>query len=203
MYICIYVFSSVPSFALVFAAVLGNECSPIPLPPLVVGYEHEWMSVSPLCLPHWVSIRLCLMNVRMIVYVCTYVHTYVPVHPGTYVCAYAHAPRVLYVRNVCVMYNMFSSVCTYACASLCLLALHAFVDCSLQSHSVSFLQDSMMFEPYSCKKDLLYIAFVPESHKLVSTSQAYFKEMSVTYEVRTKKCVFICSKACLGSQPEL
>ena len=56
----------------------------------------------------------------------------------------------------------------------------------------------MMFEPYSCKKDLLYIAFVPESHKLVSTSQAYFKEMSVTYEV-WRKSVYLFRDMCRKS----
>lgn len=56
----------------------------------------------------------------------------------------------------------------------------------------------MMFEPYSCKKDILYMVFVPDHHKLVSTTQAYFKEMSVTYEVQSlsvcnvQKCVFVC-----------
>ena len=49
----------------------------------------------------------------------------------------------------------------------------------------------MMFEPYSCKKDLLYMVFVPESHKLVSSTQAYFKEMSVVYEVWRVTSVFL------------
>ena len=57
----------------------------------------------------------------------------------------------------------------------------------------------MMFEPYSCKKDLLYMAFVPESHKLVSTTQAYFKEMSVTYEVQRNVCLLMCRGMCVKS----
>lgn len=36
-------------------AALGDECSPLPMQPIVVGYDHEWLSVSPLTLPAWVS----------------------------------------------------------------------------------------------------------------------------------------------------
>ena len=54
----------------------------------------------------------------------------------------------------------------------------------------------MMFEPYSCKKDLVYMAFVPDHHKLVSTTQAYFKEMSVTYEVQSVVCLQ-CAELCV------
>lgn len=32
---------------------LGDECVPLPMQPVVVGYEHEWVSVSPLSLPIW------------------------------------------------------------------------------------------------------------------------------------------------------
>lgn len=37
------------------AASLGDECQPLPIKPVVVGYDHEWLSVSPLALPSWVS----------------------------------------------------------------------------------------------------------------------------------------------------
>ena len=32
----------------------GDDCLPLPMHPLVVGYDHEWMSVSPLSVPTWV-----------------------------------------------------------------------------------------------------------------------------------------------------
>ena len=39
-------------------AALGDECSPLPMQPVVVGYDHEWLAVSPLALPAWVSVRV-------------------------------------------------------------------------------------------------------------------------------------------------
>lgn len=35
------------------AAALGDECAPLPMQPVVVGHDHEWLSVSPLALPSW------------------------------------------------------------------------------------------------------------------------------------------------------
>eukprot|EP00731_Ephydatia_muelleri_P022484 Em0015g67a len=32
---------------------LGDECAPLPMQSVVVGYEHEWVAVSPLSLPIW------------------------------------------------------------------------------------------------------------------------------------------------------
>ncbi len=34
-------------------AALGDECAPLPMQPVVVGHDHEWLSVSPLALPSW------------------------------------------------------------------------------------------------------------------------------------------------------
>lgn len=45
---------TVCSMSLCLAA-LGDECQPLPMKPVIVGYDHEWLSVSPLALPSWVS----------------------------------------------------------------------------------------------------------------------------------------------------
>ena len=47
-------------------AALGDDCSPLPMQPVMVGYDHEWLAVSPLALPAWVS---CLHFHH------TYIHT--------------------------------------------------------------------------------------------------------------------------------
>lgn len=36
-------------------AALGDDCQPLPIRPVIVGYDHEWISVSPLAIPSWVS----------------------------------------------------------------------------------------------------------------------------------------------------
>lgn len=36
-------------------AALGDECTPVPMQPLVVGHDHEWLQISPLAIPAWVS----------------------------------------------------------------------------------------------------------------------------------------------------
>jgi hypothetical protein len=36
----------------------GDECLPLPMQPLVVGYDHEWISVSPLTIPSWDKLLL-------------------------------------------------------------------------------------------------------------------------------------------------
>ena len=54
MYSLYYAFLSLPlSF---IPAALGDECLPLPIKPVIVGYDHEWLSVSPLTLSAWVSI---------------------------------------------------------------------------------------------------------------------------------------------------
>ena len=37
------------------AAAISDECLPLPITPVLVGHDHEWLSVSPLSLPAWVS----------------------------------------------------------------------------------------------------------------------------------------------------
>ena len=36
-------------------APIGDECVPLPMQPLVVGCEREWLSISPMTLSSWVS----------------------------------------------------------------------------------------------------------------------------------------------------
>ena len=40
---------------LLYTAAISDECLPLPITPVVVGHDHEWLSVSPLSLPSWVS----------------------------------------------------------------------------------------------------------------------------------------------------
>ena len=42
----------------------GDDCLPLPMHPLVVGYDHEWMSISPLSVPTWV----CEFYIFMCIY---------------------------------------------------------------------------------------------------------------------------------------
>ena len=35
-----------------------DGCEPLPIPTLMVGFESEWVSVSPLSLYHWDSLSL-------------------------------------------------------------------------------------------------------------------------------------------------
>ena len=42
----------------------GDDCLPLPMHPLVVGYDHEWMSISPLSVPTWV----CKFYIFMCIY---------------------------------------------------------------------------------------------------------------------------------------
>jgi hypothetical protein len=37
---------------------LGDECTPLPMQPLVVGHDHEWLQVSPLSIPAWDKLML-------------------------------------------------------------------------------------------------------------------------------------------------
>ena len=41
----------------------------------------------------------------------------------------------------------------------------------------------MTFEPFSIKKDMVYLAIVPDQHNFVTASSSFFKEVSITYEV--------------------
>lgn len=50
-YVLLHAFSDVIVLGLGLA---GDDCLPLPMHPLVVGYDHEWMSVSPLSVPTWV-----------------------------------------------------------------------------------------------------------------------------------------------------
>ena len=36
-------------------AAISDECAPLPITPVVVGHDHEWLAVSPLSLPAWVN----------------------------------------------------------------------------------------------------------------------------------------------------
>lgn len=53
-----------------FAAAISDDCVPLPITPVVVGHDHEWLSVSPLSLPAWVSqvatVYLLILNLAMI-----------------------------------------------------------------------------------------------------------------------------------------
>ena len=47
-------------------AILGSDCAPLPVPPILVGHEQDLLSVSPLCMSVWVRKRCvedaCFMN---------------------------------------------------------------------------------------------------------------------------------------------
>ena len=43
----------------------------------------------------------------------------------------------------------------------------------------------MMFEPFSLKKDLVYLAMVPDQPSFMTASNCFFKEVSIAYEVCT------------------
>ena len=47
---------------------------------------------------------------------------------------------------------------------------------------VEMIQEHLMLEPYSLKKDLLYIAIVP-NQRTYSAAKVFLKEFSVIYEV--------------------
>jgi len=38
----------------VFGVVLGEDCFPLLMQPLLVGFEQDWISVSPLAMCAWV-----------------------------------------------------------------------------------------------------------------------------------------------------
>ena len=42
-------------FCTMYVAALGDECQALPVRPVIVGYDHEWLSVSPLAISSWVS----------------------------------------------------------------------------------------------------------------------------------------------------
>jgi hypothetical protein len=75
--------------------ILGSDCAPLPVPPILVGHEQDLLSVSPLCMSVW---------------------------------------------------------------------------------------EFMTFEPFSIKKDMVYLAIVPDQHNFVTASSSFFKEVSITYE---------------------
>ena len=39
---------------LFLVAPAGDDCLPLPMQPLMVGCDHEWLTVSPLALTAWV-----------------------------------------------------------------------------------------------------------------------------------------------------
>ena len=43
-----------------FTVPIGDECVPLPMQPLIVGYDYDWMSVSPLTIPTWVSFNVLI-----------------------------------------------------------------------------------------------------------------------------------------------
>ena len=45
------------------AAAISDECVPLPITPVVVGHDHEWLSVSPLALPSWVNLTYCVQTI--------------------------------------------------------------------------------------------------------------------------------------------
>ncbi len=47
-------------YILSIAAAISDECLPLPITPVLVGHDHEWLSVSPLSLPAWVS-QMCFL----------------------------------------------------------------------------------------------------------------------------------------------
>lgn len=52
------------------AAAISDECVPLPITPVVVGHDHEWLSVSPLALPSWVNLAYSCAR-KNHVHVCT------------------------------------------------------------------------------------------------------------------------------------
>ncbi len=77
-------------------APLGDECAPLPMQPVVVGHDHEWLSVSPLALPSW---------------------------------------------------------------------------------------EKLLFEPYSQRKNVLYLVMAPNAPNLVPALKKYFRDLSIMYKV--------------------
>ena len=64
--LCLYIYLLSSPHIPPLPAALGDDCSPLPMQPVMVGYDHEWLAVSPLALPAWVS---CLHFHH------TYIHT--------------------------------------------------------------------------------------------------------------------------------
>lgn len=44
--------------------------------------------------------------------------------------------------------------------------------------------DKLLLEPFSARKNMLYLVLCPDAPQLTSTLKTFFKNLSVTYKVR-------------------
>lgn len=117
-------------------AALGDECQPLPIKSVVVGYDHEWLSVSPLALSSWVSVFLSIQERRVLCeYVLLYLQdkllfepyamrksiVYLVVIPSSITNASSlTVPLKKYFRDLSIVYKVCRSCCSSYLCPTCL-----------------------------------------------------------------------------------